>query len=136
MNRNLTNVPFHLMRRLFLEHTSQWQQSLNELTKPQYAVLCAVDEQPGIEQMELMEVSVSTKATLAELLLRMEKKGLVRREQGAHDKRRRLIYLTDAGKQMLDEAKPSADRVDAAFLNRLSEQEHQELIRLLQKMLS
>jgi len=36
---------------------------------------------------------------------------------------------------MLDEAKPSADHVDAAFLDRLSEQEHQELIRLLQKML-
>ncbi|CAK6501138.1 Transcriptional regulator HosA (plasmid) [Pantoea sp. Nvir] len=135
MNKNLTNVPFHLMRRLFLEHTSQWQQSLSELTKPQYAVLCAVDEQPGIEQMDLMEVSVSTKATLAELLLRMEKKGLVRREQGTYDRRRRHIYLTDAGKKVLEEAKPAAGRVDAAFLNRLSEQEQQELIRLLQKML-
>jgi MarR family transcriptional regulator, temperature-dependent positive regulator of motility len=135
MNKNLSNVPFHLMRRLFQEHTAQWQRSLNDLTKQQYAVLCAVAEQPGIEQMELMDVSVSTKATLAELLMRMEKKGLLRREQGVNDRRRRHIFLTTAGETLLEEAKPSAERIDAAFLNRLSDQEHQELIRLLKIML-
>lgn len=50
-----------------------------DLTKPQYAVMRSVAEHPGIEQVALIEAAVSTKATLAEMLSRMEARGLVRR---------------------------------------------------------
>ena len=135
MNKKLHTLPFHLMRKLFQDHTAKWQQTLSELTKQQYAVLCAVADQPGVEQMDLMGVSVSTKATLAELLLRMEKKGLIKRELGANDKRRRLIFLTREGEQLLKNAKPLAHKVDHLFLARLSDQEQDELIRLLKLMI-
>ncbi len=48
------------------------RQALPDLTKPQYAVMRSVAEQPGIEQVVLIEAAVSTKATLAEMLSRME----------------------------------------------------------------
>ncbi|SQB42318.1 MarR family transcriptional regulator [Citrobacter koseri] len=51
----LRNTAFHLLRQLFQQHTSRWQHELPELTKPQYAVMRAIAEHPGIEQIALME---------------------------------------------------------------------------------
>ncbi|STT06028.1 marR family transcriptional regulator [Klebsiella pneumoniae] len=68
----LRNEAFHLLRQLFQQHTARWQQALPDLTKPQYAVMRSVAEHPGIEQVALIEAAVSTKATLAEMLSRME----------------------------------------------------------------
>ncbi|MDY0970871.1 MarR family transcriptional regulator [Siccibacter turicensis] len=136
MSNDISTIPFHLMRQLIQEHTARWQKSLPDLTKQQYAVLTAVREKPGIEQMELMDAAVSTKATLAELLARMEKKGLIARQQGDADRRRRFIFLTDAGQAALVQAKPVADKVDAAFLDALSAPRQQALVELLQDMLS
>lgn len=61
----------------FQQHTARWQQALPDLTKPQYAVMRSVAEHPGIEQVALIEAAVSTKATLAEMLSRMEARGTV-----------------------------------------------------------
>lgn len=74
----LRNEAFHLLRQLFQQHTARWQQALPDLTKPQYAVMRSVAEHPGIEQVALIEAAVSTKATLAEMLSRMEARGTVR----------------------------------------------------------
>ena len=57
----LRQEAFHLLRQLFQQHTAQWQHALPELTKPQYAVMRSVAEHPGIEQVALTEVAVSTK---------------------------------------------------------------------------
>ena len=97
----LRNKAFHLLRQLFQQHTARWQHALPDLTKPQYAVMRAIAERPGIEQINLMEAAVSTKATLAEMLSRMEKRGLVRRENDPLDKRRRFVYLTTEGEALL-----------------------------------
>ena len=123
------------MRRIFQQHTSRWQQLLPDLTKPQYAVLCAIAEQPGIEQVQLMGAAVSTKATLAELLARLEKRGLLLRVRDTTDKRRRFIWLTDEGKAMLDISQSLAHEADEEFLKRLSVQERQVLMRLLLQMM-
>ncbi|WP_437612442.1 MarR family winged helix-turn-helix transcriptional regulator [Erwinia sp. V71] len=134
MTKSLASVPFHLMRQLFQEHTAAWQQALPELTKQQFSVLCAVAAQPGIEQVDLIDAALSTKATLAEMLMRMEKKGLVRRQQGEQDRRRRFIFLTALGETTLQQATPLASAVDNAFLSRLASAEQQQLIALLQQM--
>lgn len=59
----LRQEAFHLLRQLFQQHTAKWQHALPELTKPQYAVMRSIAEHPGIEQVALTEVAVSTKAT-------------------------------------------------------------------------
>ncbi len=133
---NIEHQAFHLMRRIFQQHTSRWQQLLPDLTKPQYAVLCAIADHPGIEQVQLMAAAVSTRATLAELLARLEKRGLLRRVQDTTDKRRRFIWLTEQGKAMLNISQPQAYEADSEFLNRLSLQDQQQLIRLLAQMMA
>lgn len=126
---------FHLMRRLMQAHTAVWQAVLPELTKPQYAVLRAIAEQPGIEQFLLVEAAASSKATLAELLNRLERRGVITRRQDAADKRRRFVSLTKAGQQLLQNGLVEASNTDGFFLDRLSKAERAELHRLLQKMM-
>lgn len=135
MGSHLEQIAFHLIRQLFQEHTSRWQASIPQLTKPQYSVMRAIAEQPGIEQIELMGASVTSKATLAEMLARLEKRGLISRQQGANDKRRRLVFLTDEGQSLLRSAIPLANQVDDHFLQRLDEQDRPEFIRLLKTMI-
>ncbi|HFZ8995440.1 TPA: MarR family winged helix-turn-helix transcriptional regulator [Citrobacter freundii] len=131
----LQNTPFHLLRQLFQQHTAQWQQALPELTKPQYAVLQAIAAQPGIEQIALTEAAVSTKATLAEMLSRMENRGLVKREPDPTDKRRRFVYLTAEGESLLRTAQPLGNDVDETFLCHLSADERRQFITLIKKMM-
>ncbi|ENM2868006.1 MarR family winged helix-turn-helix transcriptional regulator [Citrobacter koseri] len=131
----LRNTAFHLLRQLFQQHTARWQHELPELTKPQYAVMRAIAEHPGIEQIALMEAAVSTKATLAEMLSRMESRGLVTRESDPQDKRRRFVYLTGEGETLLTSAMPLGDRVDDEFLGRLSDDERKQFTQLVRKMM-
>ncbi|PKC38624.1 transcriptional regulator [Pantoea ananatis 15320] len=135
MNNELSNLFFHLTRQLLQKHTALWQEAMPFLTKQQYAVLSAVHAKPGIEQLELTEAALSSKATLAELLVRMEHKGLIQREEGKKDKRRRFVTLTDQGEEMLNTASPIAESVDSHFLNRLEDHEQKEIISLLKIML-
>lgn len=56
----LRNKAFHQLRQLFQQHTARWQHELPDLTKPQYAVMRAIADKPGIEQVALIEAAVST----------------------------------------------------------------------------
>ncbi|HEE0083017.1 TPA: MarR family transcriptional regulator [Citrobacter youngae] len=132
----LRNTAFHLLRQLFQKHTARWQHALPELTKPQYAVMRAIAEQPGIEQVTLTEAAVCTKATLAEMLSRMEKRNLARREHDPADKRRRFVYLTAQGEALLASATPLGDSVDDEFLGRLSGEEREQFTQLVRKMMN
>ncbi|ROU16517.1 MarR family transcriptional regulator [Kluyvera ascorbata] len=131
----IKNEAFHLLRHLFQQHTSRWQHELPELTKPQYAVMRSIAESPGIEQVALTSVAVSTKATLAEMLSRMEIKGLVRREQDPDDKRRRFVFLTEEGEALLAASRPVGNRVDNEFLQRLTPEEQDQFTHLVRKMM-
>lgn len=132
----LRNEAFHLLRQLFQLHTARWQHALPDLTKPQYAVMRSIAEHPGIEQVTLTEAAVSTKATLAEMLSRMESRGLVHRQQDPTDKRRRFVYLTAAGEALLANSMPLGNAVDEEFLDRLSGEERRLFSSLIQKMMT
>lgn len=134
MVKQVEQEVFHLMRQIFQLHTAQWQHEQPQLTKPQFAVMSTVDAHPGIEQALLTKAAVSTKATLAELLSRLEKRRLVIRQQDSEDKRRRQVYLTAEGRRLLNEARPLATQVDDRFLDLLTADEQQELSRLLCKL--
>ena len=119
------NSCFHRIRRVMRAHA--FGSALPELTKPQYAVLWAVHEKPGIEQAQLGQRAAIDKATLASLLLRMEQRGLIRRTVDATDRRRRLLELTEEGKRTLRRSIPVADAVDSQLLARLTPEERGEL---------
>ncbi len=126
---------FHLMRVVLQEHTARWSLLMPELTKPQYAVLEALATSPeGLDQATLGQASATTKATLAEMLGRMETRQLIVRRPDAADSRRRLIRLTRQGRDMLNLARPVAEQVSDSLLQTLSADEREALVQILAKM--
>jgi len=124
---------FHVMRRALQEHGARWQAELPSLTKPQYAVLKAIAEGDDIDQASAGQQAAIDKATLANLMLRLEQRGLITRSVGT-DRRRRILRLTGRGEAALREADPVAREVDESMLRRLSAAERAELHRLLRKL--
>lgn len=81
-----------------------------------------------------MEAAISSKAALAELLSRMEGKGLLKREAGEQDKRRRFIYLTPAGQALFEASRPIADAIDNRYLERVNKEQYESALFALQTM--
>lgn len=122
---------FHVMRRIVQEHTSRWQEAGIPVTKPQYAVLRAVEEAPGSEQTAVGVASSTTKATLTEILVRLETAGLISRRTDGVDRRKRYVDLTPAGVSLLKTVRGQATSVNETFLTHLDAGERASLRALL-----
>lgn len=131
----LEHTPFHQIRRLMQAHTAMWHKHLPDMTKPQFSLLIAIEENNGVEQSLLKEPAVVTKATLTDLIRRLETRQLVYRVKDDIDRRKSYVYLTQEGKQALEEAKPIARHIDQFFLDKLSNKEQEQLNDLLGRLL-
>ena len=130
---------FHLLRVALQEHTALWNERVGtdpatECTKPQYAVLLAVEARPGLDQASAAQFAGSDKATVAALLDRLEGRRLVRREVDPLDRRRRKLYLTEQGEGLLASVGPVIMDLNQELLSRLSQSEQAALVTLLRKL--
>lgn len=86
------------------------------LTYPQYLVMLALwqtDEPQGVGQLgDLLGLD---SGTLTPVLRRLEQRGLVVRRRDEHDERRRLIGLTDDGRDLRALAVKVPERIAARF---------------------
>jgi DNA-binding MarR family transcriptional regulator len=90
-----------------------------DLTPRQYAVLVAVAENEGLSQTNLVEMTGIDRSTLADIIRRMLKKGLVQRRRTKEDARAYAVKLTEEGRRILRSAEPMARRVDDRILQAL-----------------
>ncbi len=89
------------------------------LTADQFVVLTLLAEEDGVTQREVVERAFSDPNTIGEMLTRLEKKKLVRRERHSQDGRARCVFLTPQGRkvqrQLWDSWKGHLEAVDSAF---------------------
>jgi DNA-binding MarR family transcriptional regulator len=80
----------------------EWTQAFGpfELSPPQGFMLRLVIERPGLLQHELADALTISRPTATRLLDGLERKGLVRREVEASDRRQSLIHPTAAAKKL------------------------------------
>ena len=90
-----------------------------DLTPRQYAVLLTVASNEGISQTGLVERTGIDRSTLADIVRRMLKKGLLQRRRTKEDARAYAVKLTEEGKRMLRSADPVTQRVDDRILEAL-----------------
>jgi len=79
----------------------------------------------------LGEISATTKATLTEMLARMQERGLIERGSDAADARKRSVHLTEAGRQTLADGRVVARGLDQEILGVLSPEDMRQLSSLL-----
>ena len=97
----------------------QSEMRTEDLTPRQYAVLVAVAENEGLSQTNLVEMTGIDRSTLADIIRRMLKKGLVQRRRTKEDARAYAVKLTEEGRRILHSAEPMAKRVDDRILQAL-----------------
>ncbi len=113
----LSSSPSHLLRRaeqyaaeIFL------QAGTDGVTLRQTVLLAAIAEAEGASQSDLVSVTGIDRSTLAEMMARMEKKGLIARTAAADDGRAKSVKLTRDGRNRMDAALPAMRAVDDALL--------------------
>jgi DNA-binding MarR family transcriptional regulator len=97
-------------------------------------ILFALEEREPLSQKELAEAARVEQPSMAELLARMERDGVVQREPNPEDKRGSLTSLTRAARARLPEAKAALWRGEDEATAELNEREKATLIKLLQKV--
>lgn len=101
------------------------------LTQRQVAVLAVLSAKGGVSQSDLVTKTGIDRSTLAEMVARMEAKGLMMREKSPTDSRAKSVSLTVAGQDAISDAIPKLIAIDAAVLSLLSAGRRQTLVELL-----
>ena len=117
----LERSPIHLLHRAGQCAGDIFQAEMGggDLTPRQYAVLVTVAQHEGLSQTHLVERTGIDRSTLADVVRRMLKKGLLQRRRTKEDARAYAVKLTDEGWRALKTADPVAKRVDERLLSSL-----------------
>jgi len=134
-HRDIYVQPGYLIRRLHQRSTAEFAAVTNggDVTQIQLSILIVIDDCPGIDATRISELIGSDRTTIGQALLRLEQKGLICREMGAHDKRTKCLVITDKGKALAEGLSELAPQVGIAILQGLSQREQQTFMRLLTK---
>ena len=126
----LERSPIHLLHRAGQCASDIFQGEMGEgdLTPRQYAVLVAVSQNEGVSQTHLVEKTGVDRSTLADIVRRMLKKGLLQRRRTKDDARAYAVKLTEEGWRVLKAADPLAKRVDDKILAALPGQQRERFL--------
>ncbi len=104
------------------------------LSTSQLPVLVALKDGEQRTQIDLARLAGVEQPSMAQLLARMERDGLVRREPSPGDRRSSLISLTDAAMQRLEPGRDALRAVDAKARDGFSDAELASLSALIARM--
>jgi len=126
----LERSPIHLLHRAgqCAADIFQGEMADGDLTPRQYAVLVAVSQNEGLSQTQLVDKTGIDRSTLADIVRRMLKKGLLQRRRTKDDARAYSVKLTDEGWRVLKAADPLAKRVDDKILAALPGQQRERFV--------
>jgi len=107
-----------------------------ELTPDQFTALRNLAESgtAGLTQTELTARMASDPNTIASLVERMQKAGLLRRETDADDRRARRLRLAPAGRTRFNAGRKIAAQLQDEILGALSPDEHERFLSLLERV--
>lgn len=114
----LSRSPSHLLRRAeqFAAELFARSDLRDGVTLRQTVLLASIAEAEGASQSDLVRTTGVDRSTLAEMMARMERKGLIARAAAADDGRAKSVRLTHEGRRRLDEALPAIREVDRNLL--------------------
>jgi MarR family transcriptional regulator, lower aerobic nicotinate degradation pathway regulator len=132
----LSRRPGFLIRRMHQIHLALFAEECGvfDITPVQYSIMTVADVQPNLDQASLAyEIGVD-RATLANVVARLETKGLVRRSPLSSDKRVKLVSLSARGTAMLDKMRIPAQRAHDRTIAALPATDQKLLVNLLIKL--
>jgi DNA-binding MarR family transcriptional regulator len=133
---DFAQAPGHLVRRAHQIAVALFMSELakEDVTPVQFAILNAVMDTPGVDQVTLANRVAFDAATSGSVIGRLETKGWILREPDQADRRRKLLWLTPNGQKATLEMKRSVNLVQEKILSPLNAEEAQTLIDLMSKL--
>ena len=124
--------PGHLIRRAQQIAVSMFHSTMGHGVTPiQYCVLRVLQSHPGIDQVTLARFCALDTSTAADLAVRLEERGLVRRMMPMKSKRFRLLHLTPEGTNLLKKLVPRSRLLARRLLEGLNKDEQGVFMHLL-----
>jgi len=136
LDQYIYDQPGHLIRRA---HQVAWSVFMDEtkafdMTPVQYSLLVAVGECPSIDATRLSELIDIDRATIGNVVDRLEKRGLLVRSADAVDRRTKKILLTRAGKKLIESVNKIRGKIGERILAPLDATERATFLRLVGKL--
>lgn len=126
--------PGHLIRRAHQIAVSMFYTTIGyDVTPIQYAVLRILQDHPGIDQVTLARYCALDTSTAADLAVRLEERGLVKRMMPMKSRRFRVLHLTPEGVILLKKLVPSVYMMNRRLVQPLTKDEQKIFLRLLKK---
>lgn len=119
MAYSLKKSPGHLLRRAqqYAHDLYSKEVGSNGPTPRQFEVLHVVAQNEGLSQTDLVRHTGIDRSTLADMIARMMKKGLLSRKRTKEDARANAVSITAAGKRMLKGAESKVNKSDSAVIS-------------------
>ena len=129
----LASRPGFLIRRLHQIHVALFLEECGgfDVTPVQFSIMTAVQAQPGLDQASLGEAVGVDRATLANVLGRLEARGLVRRRSSPRDRRLKLVEMTAPGTGLLAQMGEGARRAHDRTIDALPPAARQSFVETL-----
>lgn len=122
----------HMIRRVHQRAVAIFDEEVDGRLSPrQYAALYTLCLEPGLQQVDLIERIAADRSTVSDLVSRLEKRGLLRRERMERDQRKAKLYATEKGVRIVEEVSPHSDRVHARIMSLLPKRLHAPFLEAL-----
>ncbi len=104
------------------------------LSVTEWRVIAILGRYPGISATEVTEKSAMDKVAVSRAVRRLIDAGRIRRQANDNDRRAKHLFLSDQGQAVYDAIVPAALAYEQRLLNALSDQEKNQLDRLLNRL--
>jgi DNA-binding MarR family transcriptional regulator len=101
------------------------------LTALQYTALTVLERHPDMSAAQLARNSFVTAQSMADMITALEGRGLIERHRDQADRRRLVVALTSAGRELLDDYRDQVTALEERMLAGLSGGETSQLRRSL-----
>lgn len=121
---------FHQLHRAGQRASEAFAQQIegSQITPRQYAVMAAIAETDLPSQTDLVTITGVDRSTLADIIRRLVRRGIVHRRRTKEDARAYQLKLTQKGEDELATVEAAARAADDALLSVLSTQERQTFL--------
>lgn len=127
----------YLLRRAQQLHVATWARIVStDISTVQYSILVILDRVGELSQRELCDEVDLDRSTIADLVARMERHGLIDRRRDPADARRKTVGLTDHGRAERMRLLPLVDQVEDALTGALTTAARDSLRDALRVMLA
>ena len=122
--------PGFLIRRLHQIHTALFLEETQafSITPVQYSLMTALFEHGELDQISLSEEIGLERTNVADVVERLQARGLLLRRQGDTDRRVKLLKLTVKGRNLVRRMEAAVQRAHDRTIDHLSEAEREVLL--------